>query len=149
METKKDLMFVTTFILISYVLGIYVGFHLKSLSDRTNEIEIKIIRPDTLSRENVYNYIIKSNIKHPEIVLKQSLLETGNYTSNVCKNYNNIFGFYYKGDYIKFDDWKDCIDYYRAWQERKYTNGDYYSFLKNLPYAEDSNYVWKLKQIKI
>ena len=43
---------------------------------------------------------------------------------------NNIFGFYYKGSYLKYDTWKESIDYYKRWQDKRYDpTRNYYDFL--------------------
>ena len=89
-------------------------------------------------------------VKHVDIVLKQSILETGWYKSRICNEYNNIFGFWYKSDYLKFECWQDCVVYYKEWQDRhfNYRNcNDYYDFLIRKGYAEDPEYINKLKSI--
>ena len=103
-----------------------------------------------LTVENVKEAIIDAGIKFPEIVLKQAILETGWLKCTKCSlNKNNIFGFYYKKKYISFDNWLECIDYYKRWQDRHYKGGDYYQFLKDVGYATSPTYVQKLKQIKV
>jgi len=87
-------------------------------------------------------------ISHPEIVLAQSKLETGYYTSQLTRTHNNIFGFRTKNGYLQFDHWKECIQYYKKWQSKRYKgSGDYYKFLQEIGYAEDTNYIHKLKKI--
>jgi uncharacterized FlgJ-related protein len=109
----------------------------------------EIQKSKELNKKNVYNKIKELNIKHPKIVLKQSILETGWFKSKVSKTHNNIFGFRTSKGYIKFDSWEQCVEYYAKWQKRKYRNGDYYEFLVAKNYAEDSLYISKLKSIKI
>ena len=105
--------------------------------------------PD-LTVENVKAAIIEAGIQHTEIVLKQAILETGWLKCTKCSlTRNNIFGFYYKKKYISFDNWLDCVDYYKRWQDRHYKGGDYYQFLKDVGYATSPTYVQKLKQIKV
>jgi flagellum-specific peptidoglycan hydrolase FlgJ len=97
--------------------------------------------------------VIKAyGIKHPDIVLRQSILETGWYESRLCKEYHNIFGFWYKDDFLKFDTWEDSVAYYARWQARHFDDeccDDYYDFLVRRGYAEDPEYINKLKSIKI
>ena len=91
-------------------------------------------------------------VKHSNIVLKQSILETGWYKSNLCKENNNLFGFWYKKEFLKFDTWQDSIAYYKRWQDRHFDNeccDDYYDFLVRRGYATDKEYINKLKSIKI
>lgn len=92
--------------------------------------------------------LIKLNVKYPEIVLKQAKLETGNYKSNYyIKNYN-LFGFRTKNGYKKYNYWVDACKDYKKWQDKYYKKGDYYNFLLDIGYAEDTIYIYKLRHIK-
>lgn len=103
-----------------------------------------------LNPQNVYLELLKQDVKHPEIALRQSILETGWYDCKHCSlDENNIFGFYYKGKYIKFDTWQESVAYYKRWQTRHYKGGDYYTFLKKVGYASDPSYIRLLKSLKI
>lgn len=84
-----------------------------------------------LNPKNVYEYCVEQDIKYPEIVTAQAIWETGWMKCKDCSlDKNNIFGFFYKGDYIQFKDWKDCIEYYKRWQDKFYDGKrDYYEFL--------------------
>jgi len=102
------------------------------------------------SYDSVKVYINKSNLEHKDIILKQAVLETGWFKCTNCsRENNNLFGWYYKKKYLKFDNWKDSIDYYVRWQERHYKTGDYYDFLINKGFATDTLYINKLKNIKL
>lgn len=89
-------------------------------------------------------------IKYPKIVTAQAILESGNFKSRVFQKYNNPFGLYNscKKDYYKFNHWTDAILAYQTMIEYKYKEGDYYKFLKDIGYAEDSNYIRKVKAIE-
>lgn len=103
--------------------------------------------PDTELLIDALNYY---NVKHPNIVYAQAVLETGNFKSRVCKEYNNLFGLYdsNKKDYYRFDHWSDSILGYINYIQYKYdSSDDYYVFLDDIGYAEDSLYVYKLKRI--
>ena len=90
------------------------------------------------------------DVKHPKIVLAQAKLETGNYTSRQCKKGNNLFGLYNskKKEYFKFKHWHHSVQAYKNMVQYKYKGGDYYAFLRNLPYAEASNYTELVKRIE-
>jgi flagellum-specific peptidoglycan hydrolase FlgJ len=109
----------------------------------------------SLSSQTIYEVdsVLKEyGVKHSDIVLKQSILETGWYKSRLCKEYKNIFGFWYKDDFLKFDCWEDSVAYYARWQARHFDDeccDDYYDFLVRRGYAEDPKYIDKLKSIKI
>lgn len=99
--------------------------------------------------EAVRSEINRLKIDSSEIVLKQSVLETGWYKSYSCKHRNNLFGFRWKGKYLEFDTWQESVQYYARWQDRHFKGGDYYKFLKDRGYATDPEYINKLKQIKL
>lgn len=96
----------------------------------------------------IKNKIIKSGILFPDIVYKQSVLETGNFKSKAYKTRNNLFGFMYRGKIMYFKSIDDCIAYMKKWQLRHYKSGDYYKFLIKKGYAKDKMYIKKLKKIK-
>jgi flagellum-specific peptidoglycan hydrolase FlgJ len=88
-------------------------------------------------------------IQHSDIVLAQSILETGHYRSKLCKENNNLFGLYNskKKEYFKFTHWTESIEAYKNYIQYKYQGGDYYNFIDSIGYASDSLYVPKLKNI--
>ena len=112
-----------------------------------------------LTLENVYYWIKKYNIKEPDIVLCQCVLETG-YLKHVY-NKNNIFNFKYskrysvgigrnKSNHAEYSHWVDCVEEYYHWQNRRTIKKgeNYYQFLVRYKYAEDPNYVKKLQMIR-
>jgi hypothetical protein len=106
---------------------------------------------DTLNTYDVYRYIKCSGILNPEIVLRQAIWETGWFKSKHSLHKNNLFGFRYSKKYMSFDSWQACVDYYKTWQLRKYTNPDedYYNFLVRIKYASSQQYISSLKSLKI
>lgn len=101
-------------------------------------------------KDSVHAYIILVGIKHPDIVLRQAILETGWFQSKMLMDKNNLFGFRSTKKYKRFESWQACIDYYKSWQDEYYTNPeeDYYAFLKRIRYARTKEYIWTLKHIK-
>ena len=89
------------------------------------------------------------DIKYPEIVLAQSILETGHYRSKLYKENNNLFGLYNsaKKEYFKFSHWSESVEAYKKYVQYKYKGGDYYNFLDSIGYASDSLYIKKLKKL--
>ena len=82
-----------------------------------------------------------------EIVLAQARLETGNFTSKLCKTKHNIFGIKHGGRYASYRRWQDCITDYKKCISSRYHGGDYYAFLKRIGYASDRQYLAKVRQI--
>ena len=102
-----------------------------------------------LTVENVQKEIKRLGIKEGDIVLRQAILETGWLKCTNCSlGSNNLFGFFYKGKYLSFDNWVESVEYYKWWQDQVYHGGDYYVFLKKIGYAEAPNYIKYLKSLE-
>lgn len=103
-----------------------------------------------LSDSAILNELVKNNCILPSVALAQTKVETGHYTSQVCKENKNLFGIkYHKCKYVKgnhlnhasYETYKDNIKCYIHVQNRYLTNIDG-------KYAESPNYLKALKQIK-
>jgi len=103
------------------------------------------------SKEEVYAYIIQCGIKHPEVVMRQCLLETGHLKSPYLMKRNNLFAFRVTEEYMKFAHWKESVEYYKRWQQRHYKNHKegYYTFLKRIKYSEAGHYLEVLRKVKV
>jgi len=99
--------------------------------------------------EEVWQEILKDSIKHPDIVMRQAILETGWFKSSACRNNHNLFGF--QNGKMKFKTWQESVAYYKRWQDKYYKNDseDYYNFLIRIHYATGEAYVKCLKAIKL
>ena len=102
-----------------------------------------------LTIPNLYAEIIQNGIQHPKIVLAQAILETGWFTSPVCRNKHNLFGLTNPrtGKYFEFDHWTESVRAYYTKVQYKYKGGNYLLWLKNIGYAEDPRYVRSLSRI--
>ena len=90
------------------------------------------------------------NLEYKDIVYAQAVLETGHFTSRVCLEYNNLFGLYdsKNKDYYKFNHWSESVVAYKEWIQKKYQPpNNYYTFLREINYAEEKNYTRILKEI--
>ena len=145
-------------LLIGLILGCLYEKHFNSLpvSEPIVPVVDTIIIKDTifiestippLSKHSVLSELKKQNIPHANIVLAQSLLETGSYKSTLCKTHNNIFGIRKGNSYKQYKNYRECIADYKKRISSKYKGGDYYVFLERLGYAEDPLYTQKLKGI--
>ena len=101
------------------------------------------------TKQEVYDYLVEIDCKHPDIVTAQAILETGHFKSFSCRERHNLFGLRYEHQYLIFDNWKESCDAYMSKIQYKYKGGDYYKFLVKLGYASDVEYCNKLKSIKI
>jgi len=103
-----------------------------------------------LTVANLRDLLEAEGVQHADIVLRQAIQETGWFKCTSCSlSKNNIFGFYYKKKYLTYDDWQDCVRYYKRWQDRHYKGGDYYAFLKKVGFATDPMYVKRLKALTV
>ncbi len=107
-----------------------------------------------ITKSEVYDYIVASDIYERHIVYKQVLKETGMIKCNDCSlDHNNLFGFRYKHRYLEFDTWEESIDYYERWQLRKgYVPGEnYFEFLERKWGAPKmlERYIPNLKAVKL
>lgn len=115
-----------------------------------------------ISPSSLYQEILESGVKFPDVVFAQALLESGNFTSNVFRKENNLFGMKYprrrkttsleEGDtgYANYFHWTHSVYDYKLWQSQSLRNKEIKTqseYLKHLGrvYAEDKNYVKKLK----
>ena len=111
-----------------------------------------IIRITMLTYGNVYTICVTQNVKFPEVVSAQSVLETGWYKCQNCSlNKNNIFGFY-SDRYLTFDHWMQSVAYYKKWQDKYMpitisNNDEYLQWLKDFGYFTDENYINKINNI--
>jgi hypothetical protein len=110
---------------------------------------VYINNDDSLTPENVLAMLEKYEVKFPKIVLAQAMLETGNFSSDLCRVHHNLFGLRHPSDgsYYEFTTWEESVKAYRDDVQYKYTDGDYYSFLSRIGYAEDRQYASKVRRI--
>lgn len=147
-------------VLILFIIGVLWTFYL----NKDNSSEIKIVHiitekpPDFFNKppqEGLMEALEYYEIKHPKIVYAQAILETGYFKSDLCLNNNNLFGLYNskKQKYYTFDHWVDGIIAYKEMVQYKYKgdsskpSDDYYNFLSDIRYAEDPDYISKVKEI--
>ena len=118
------------------------------------EVPVKLEQPEFFLADRPTKELVKEaceyfGLKHIDIVVAQSILETGHYNSENCIKYNNLFGLYNsrRNQYYKFDVWWKSICAYRDMIQYRYKDGDYYEWLKKIGYAEDPKYIPKIKGI--
>lgn len=99
-----------------------------------------------LCKKNVLAELNNQNIPCANIVLAQSIHETGNYKSKLCKTHNNIFGLRKGNSYRKYNNYIECISDYKRLISSRYKGGSYYNFLQRIGYAEDEEYINKIKK---
>lgn len=141
------------------VLGVSV-YHLRCSMENIKPPEIIVNGelPDFFSKspqEGLMEALEYYEVKHPQIVYAQAVLETGNFKSDACLTNNNLFGLYNSKNkkYYKFNHWINSVEAYVNMVQYKYQGdsdkppNDYYKFLSDIGYAEDPDYINKLKGI--
>jgi uncharacterized FlgJ-related protein len=156
--------------LIFALLFVSLKCYAPPLEDKTNVKEVnklyqlKSFDTKAFSKENFIAYVTLMDSVNAKPIIQQALLETGWFKSGSFKHYNNIFGMKYankrankisgKGlGHAAFHSWTDSVQDYFLWRShmvKKYNLQitDYYTFLTKVHYAQDVNYISKLKSIK-
>jgi len=116
---------------------------------------------DTFSKEALVKELKRLNVRFPEIILAQSILETGHFSSRIFVENNNLFGMKEARarsttaagtqlGHAFYDDWKQSvIDYalfQNAYMNRLRKEKSYLKYLEK-NYAEAENYDVRLLQI--
>ena len=91
--------------------------------------------------------IARQGIPHPAVVLAQARLETGNFTSKLCREKHNIFGIRQGKSYKYYRRWQDSVADYKRRISSRYHGGDYCTFLRRIGYASDPRYAAKVRRI--
>jgi hypothetical protein len=150
---------VSTFIIITSFIPVK---NTSDISTYTEYEKILILEQlNEFSENKLISNIDKLNFKFPHIVYAQSLIETGNFTSKIFKENNNLFGMREakvrlnlaigtQHSHAYYDSWEssllDYALYASSYLKDINTEEKYFDYLgKN--YAEDPNYVSKLRKI--
>lgn len=140
---------------LSFLIEKYERYlKLKNKKDSCNRSGYKLIsyykgNPRELSLANLMAVADEVGLSNQLFVLAQALLETGHFSSRVCKEYNNLFGLYdsKSRDYFRFARWEDSVVGYKKMIQYKYKGGNYLKFLKRIGYAEDPMYIQKIAKM--
>lgn len=162
MKIKQFKAFIAAVIIVPWSIVILLLLQIKNIVLATKDKPIPVIEvADTIineqpkffsqtPKEGLEEALSYYGLEHKDIVYAQAVLETGHFKSNVCLNYNNLFGLYdsKSKDYYKFNHWTESIVAYKEWVQTKYQPpNNYYTFLEEINYAEDENYTKLLKEI--
>ena len=152
--TLKDCLigFCICIVISCIVIGIGVSLFKPTVKQQAIRLKQPTERILSLS-DSIKSLITCLDIKHPDIVYKQILYETGKLdkVSQGMRN-NNLLCFSHDGtNVIKFDNWKESLYWYKVKQlkEKPERYADYYQYLKDCWGAPDMKlYISTLKQIK-
>jgi len=128
------------------------------ISEETRTIIIK--EQNQFSKEKLKEYLLELNVKYPNIVMAQAEIETGDFTSHIFKENNNLFGMKVarqrpstnKGEengHAYYSSWKESVVDYAFYSatflNKIHTEDEYLNYLRQ-HYAEDTTYVSKILQ---
>lgn len=143
-------------VLLTYIISIITN---PSLQNSIEKIPIVILDSrNSFSEDKLKEMIVGLNLKHPDVIYAQAILESGNFKSSIFKNNNNLFGMKEARqrpttalgtqlNHAYYDNWRDCVLDYAIWQSsyaRRLTKEQYLDLLNEM-YAEDNSYKDKLK----
>lgn len=148
-------------ILVGILLGVmlcmsrYTTLEREEAQIELDSVTVKLHQPeffleDVPTAELVSKACDYYNIQHSDVVVSQAILETGNFKSDLCLNQNNLFGLYNsrRDEFFSFDHWTKSVKAYRDKIQYRYHSGDYYEWLQDIGYADDTCYISKLKLVK-
>jgi len=129
----------------------------------TNKVYVYRVVPDqAFSKANLIVMLKEMNVKHYRVAYAQAVVETGNFTSRMFRLNNNLFGMkeatmrvnLARGTqygHAYYNNWEESVTDYALWvaayANRCRTKEQMYQLLEGY-YAEDPNYISKLKSIK-
>jgi len=119
-----------------------------------------INQPEEVNDSILYVFLKDNNAWYPEILLKQAKIESGNYTSNIYMNTNNLYGMKKVGKrqttqlhntyngYGCYTNWCESVLDRMLWdvfyfKNEKPTKEEYLKAMSI--YSEDSNYIFKIQ----
>jgi uncharacterized FlgJ-related protein len=155
--------------LIILLIFLFIGYTIGSLNTHPNTIE-KIVYSDNylikqynepFSEKALNNLLLKLKVKHIDIILNQSKIETGYYKSQVFLENNNLFGMRQPENRITtaigsnlnhavYNTWQESVIDYAIYQSTYLKNmnrKEYLLYLHN-NYAKNKNYVNLINQLK-
>ncbi len=146
--------------IVFFQFGYYQGRQL--LTGLTDEEKLIIVQEFNEFNEGKLIAKLKElNVKFPYIVLAQAKLETGNFSSKIFKENNNLFGMREakqrittaqgtENNHAYYHSWQESVLDYAFYQCRYLSNisteAQYFDYLKQ-SYAEDTSYVNRLQTI--
>lgn len=148
---------------ILFVIGWLSGtnsYIVNKITHNTKQTDTVYVEAQPFSEEALIDLLRKTNIKYPYIVLAQAKIESGNYTSKVFKENNNLFGMKEpnlrtttalgtKNNHAYYTSWISSVYDYAMFQNNRMhgvdSESEYYARLSD-GYAADSTYAVVIKK---
>lgn len=163
LEKDNKIIKVITIIVSILLLVIFATLIDNKIDKMGTKITVHSIKiKDTLAfKDSILNFIFELRLEHPYIVYSQAIIESNNFSSNIWKENNNMFGMKMperrptvaisinKGHSV-YKNWRDCVIDYALFQSsylRGLTEEEYFVKIGS-SYAEDSSYEKKIREVK-
>lgn len=153
------------FFIIALLSVLYEYYNANNIEYITEETRAIIIndadKENQFTESRLKEYVLELNLKFPHIVIAQAHIETGHFKSKVFKENNNLFGMKEakqrpttnkgtENDHAFYNHWHESVVDYALYQAKYLssikTENEYLEYLRQ-NYAEDPNYISKLKEI--
>jgi hypothetical protein len=166
---KISLIFPTVLILIVFILGLILGSKVWRITSTPHIVEaselliiIDEAENESVTPKKIYEFLVETRVKYPEIVWSQCAIETG-FKSSICRENNNFFGMkkstlrphVQNGEnrgHAAYRNWKLSVIDYAIWQSSvgllKIKSEEKYFEYLGQSYAEDPEYVNKVKKVR-
>lgn len=145
---------------ISFKFGISEGKQEKCYITEDQKVLIIHEHEEQFSPQELKSFLVDHNFKFPNLLFEQFRIESSNFKSPLFKNNHNLNGMKLsnsrvttrsgeEGGYAYYNNWRDClIDY--ALRQAPYikyieTEEQYLQYLKDSKYAEDPDYIDKIR----
>ena len=152
---------VLTAISVTSAISYYTGRKdsVKGLTEYETVMLLK--QSDEFSKEKLAQMLKDLNVKHPHIVMAQSMIETGRWKSQIFLENHNLFGMKEarqrittaggtQSNHAFYNHWRESVYDYAFYQSSYLrsvrSEADYFQYL-GASYAEDPNYVNAVKQM--
>ena len=148
-------------ITLSVLCLLMIGTHYIQAGE-TDKGATTTLSTDSLNEQNIYLALLLNDIKYPEVVISQIMIETGYLTSKLCKRNNNLLGMMVpskrettainEGGYAKYTTWIDCILDYKLYQDyilsrHQITSRKQYIAFLHKNYAKSPTYKTRVTQL--
>jgi uncharacterized FlgJ-related protein len=125
-------------------------------------IRINWIKRLDFSLELFQELLSLYDVPYADYILRQAILETGNFTSDIFVENNNLLGMKHprvrpttsigsNRNHAMYHHWTESVEDYLLWLEyykdKGWSTEDYFKFLKEVGYAEDPLYIYKLQNL--
>ena len=142
--------------------NVITEYELDSIESYKTEVRINEIKQSEFSEKLLVELLSLYNVPYKRYIIKQAILETGNFTSVIFMESHNLLGMKHprvrpttsigtNRGHASYLHWTDSVIDYLLWLEyfknRGWDTDDYFQFLRDVGYAEDPYYIYKLQNL--